>query len=303
MYSNILVPLDGSELAECVITHVEALAGDLGNVTITFLYVVQPLDAPMVQPSFRKKIESEGKAAAQAYVKKLCSRAAFKDNSSGKVLIGKPADTIVEFAASNKVDLIVMATHGRSGVSEFFYGSVAEKVLHTSKVPIWMVKAASCQMSYAHRKLTVLAPLDGSKVAETVLAHLKDLHKQLPENKLEIILMRVCEIFAPPITYPPPMSMSWDEYLAYETARCKDICKTYLAGIQEKFSKYRMKTRTEILEGIPAEKVISYANKHSIDLIVMSTHGRTGISKWAFGSIAEKVLRGANCPILLVHAK
>jgi nucleotide-binding universal stress UspA family protein len=303
MFSNILVPLDGSELAECVMTHVEALAGGHKNVAITFLYVVQPLDAPMVQASYRKKIESEGKAAAQAYVKKLCSRVAFKDNASGKVLIGKAADTIVNFAEKSKVDLIVMATHGRSGVSEFFYGSVAEKVIHAAKVPIWMVKAASCQMSYANRKLTVLAPLDGSKIAENVLTHLKDLHKQLPHNKLEIILMRVCEIFAPPITYPPPMAMGWDEYLIYETGRCKEICKTYLAGIQAKFSKSQMKTRAEILEGVPAEKVISYANKHSVDLIVMSTHGRTGISKWAFGSIAEKVLRGADCPVLLVHAK
>ncbi|MCX6006012.1 MAG: universal stress protein [Chloroflexi bacterium] len=303
MYSNLLVPLDGSALAECVISHVLALASSSKNVSITFLYVVQPLDAPLVKTIYKKKIETESRAAAQSYLKKICSRAVFKDNSSGKVLSGKPADIIVEYAAANNMDLIVMATHGRSGPGKWFYGSVAEKVVHSSKVPIWLVKAASCQMSYGHRKLTVLAPLDGSKVAESVLPHVKELHKQLPHNKLDIVLMRVCEVFSPPITYPPPMAMSWDEYLDFEKARCKEICRNYLLEVQKRLSKYGLKTRIEIPEGNPAEKLIGYANKSSVDLVVMSTHGRTGISKWAFGSIAEKVLKGANCPILLIRAK
>jgi nucleotide-binding universal stress UspA family protein len=283
--------------------HVQSLAGGSENVSITFLYVVQPLDAPMVETAYRKKIEKEARAAAQSYLKKLCSRAAFKNNLSGKVLIGKPADTIVDYAAANKIDLIVMATHGRSGPGHWFYGSVAEKVVHASKVPIWLVKAANCKMSYGHRKLTVLAPLDGSKVAESIFPHLKELHKQLPDNKLDIVLMRVCEIFSPPISYPPPIAMSWEEYLDFEKARCKEICGNYLSEVQKKLSKYRLKTRTIVPEGNPAEKLISYVNKSSVDLVVMSTHGRTGISKWAFGSIAEKVLKGAGCPILLIRAK
>ncbi|MBN1374666.1 MAG: universal stress protein [Dehalococcoidia bacterium] len=303
MYARILVPLDGSQLAECVLPHVRALAGGSAKIEITFLYVVPPLDTPMVKAVYKKKIESEAMASAQSYLKRLCLRAAFKDNSSGQVLVGKAADTIVEYAAAHKIDLIVMATHGRSGISHWVYGSVAEKVIHASKAPIWLVKAASCKVSYGRRKLTVVVPLDGSPVAESVLPHLKGLRLQLPGNRLDVVLMRVCEIFSPPITYPPPMSMSWDEYLAHEKARCKEICSNYLSEVSGKLAKNRLAVRTEVPEGNPAEKIIGYVKDNSVDLVIMSTHGRTGISKWAFGSIAEKVLKGAACPILLIHAR
>jgi len=306
MYLKILVPLDGSDLAECVLPHVDALTGDREDARITFLYVVQRLDVPLTDASYKKRIEADGKKAAEGYLKKLTANSKYKNRASGKVLIGKVADTIIDYAARNKTDLIVMATHGRSGIiSHWFYGSVAEKVVHGTKIPIWLVKAASCdKVSYAHnRKLSVLVPLDGSKVAESVFQHLKELSKQLPKNKLDIVLTRVCEIFAPPISYPPPISMSWEEYLKYETRRCKKICQEYLIHVQDRLNKYGLKTRTEVPEGNPAEVLIGYINKNRIDLVIMSTHGRTGISKWAFGSIAEKVLKGAQCPILLIRAK
>jgi nucleotide-binding universal stress UspA family protein len=303
MYLKILVPLDGSGLAECVLPHVEALADGHAKADITFLYVVSPLDAPMVTSAYKKKIESDSRSAAESYVKKLAARAKFKGKSVGKVLIGKPAETIISFAAKNKAELIVMATHGRSGVGQWFYGSVTEKVLQGSKIPLWLVKAASCRMDYGHKTLKVVVPLDGSKVAESVLPHLKELDRQLAHHELDFVLTRVCEIFAPPITYPPPISMTWDEYLKYEIDRCKKICRDYLAEIRDKLTKNKLNVRTAVPEGNPAEKIIEYVSKNSVDLIVMTTHGRTGLNKWAFGSVAEKVLKGAASPILLIRAK
>jgi nucleotide-binding universal stress UspA family protein len=303
MYQKILVPLDGSELAECVLPHVEALAGGHAGADVTLLYVVSPLDAPMVSAAYKKKIETDARAAAHSYVKKLATKPGLKGRSSVKVLFGRPAETIISFAAKNKFELIVMATHGRSGIGQWFYGSVTEKVLQGSKIPLWLVKATACKMDYGHRKLRVLVPLDGSRLAESVLPQVKELTKQLPHNKLDIVLTRVCEIFAPPISYPPPMSLSWDEYLKYETTRCKEICRSYLAGVREKLAKSKVTARTAVPEGNPAEELIEYVARNSVDLIVMSTHGRTGINKWAFGSIAEKVLKGAGCPILLVRTK
>jgi len=323
MYLKILVPLDGSEVAECVLPHVEVLSRGYENASITFLYVVAPLDSPMVNPNYRSKVRAEDRGAvedylknrskigteardaAEDYLKKLCAKASFKDRASGKVIVGKVADVIVEYAAKNRIDIIVMATHGSSGVSHWFYGSVAEKVGHGSKIPIWLVKASSRHtVSYAHnKKLSVLVSLDGSEVAESVLPHLVELSKQLPKNKMDITLMRVCEIFSGPITYPPPVAMSWEECLAYETKRCKEICQDYLNQIQAKLEKSGLNTHTEVPEGNPAEVLIKYINNNPVDLVIMSTHGRTGISKWAFGSIAEKVLKGAESPILLVRAK
>lgn len=303
MYLKILVPLDGSDLAECVLPHVKALANRHTDARITFLYVVPAMDIPMTDTSFKKKIEGEAKAAADNYIKKLAAKPGFKSISSGKVLVGKPAETIIDYATRNKADLIVMATHGRSGISQWFYGSVANKVLHGSKIPLWLVKAGTCDVEYENKPLKILVPLDGSKVAESVLPHVKELPLQLPGNKLEFILIRVCEIFAPPISYPPPMSMNWDEYLAYERAKCKQICLAYLASIRKRLTKHLPKTRTIVPEGNPAEEIIKYVERHSIDLIVMSTHGKTGINKLAFGSIAEKVLKGAQSPVLLITSK
>jgi nucleotide-binding universal stress UspA family protein len=303
MYLKILVPLDGSELAECVLPHVEALADGHARVEITFLYVVQSLDTPMVSAVYKKKIEEDARAAAKSYLRKLTAKPKFRDRAAGKVLIGKPADTIISFANKNKADVIVMATHGRSGVGQWFYGSVTEKVVHGSKIPVWLVKAASCKMDYKRKKLTVLVPFDGSPTAEEVIPHLKELTRQLHDKKLDFVLARVCEIFAPPLTYPPPMSMNWEEYFRYEANRCKKICRDYLAELKNRLVSNKFTVRTVVPEGNPAEKLIEYVSKNSVDLIVMSTHGRSGLSKWAFGSVAEKVLRGAVCPILLIRAK
>ncbi|MCX6004426.1 MAG: universal stress protein [Chloroflexi bacterium] len=305
MFQKILVPLDGSELAECVLPHVDVLAAGHEDVKITFLYVIQPLDVPMTNASYKKRIEADAKSSAEEYLNKLVAKAKYRDKAVGKVITGKVADTIVDYATRNKIELIVMATHGRSGASRWLYGSIAEKVLDATRVPVWLVKAGACdKATYANgKKLNVLVPLDGSELAESVLKHLKELNRQLVKNKTDVILIRVCEVFAPPISYPPPMSMSWEEYLDYETRRCKQICQDYLDKIQGSLHRYGLKIRSEVPEGNPAEVLIDYANKNPVDLIIMSTHGRTGINKWAFGSIAEKVLRGARCPILLIRAK
>jgi nucleotide-binding universal stress UspA family protein len=305
MFLKILVPLDGSEVAECVLPHVQALASGSNNAVVSFIYVVAPLDTPMIDTKYKNKIEAEAKKAAGDYLKKLISRSGLKEKATANVVIGKVADTIADYAYKNKLDLIVMATHGRSGVSRWFYGSVADKVVHEAKTPVWLVKADSChKASYAlNRKLRILIPLDGSEVAESVLKQLREINKQFPKNKQDIILTRVCEIFSPPVGYPPPLSMSWEESLAYEKKRCMAICQDYLSRIQDKLTASGIKTRTEVPEGNPAEVLIDYINKNSIDLVILSTHGRTGFSKWAFGSIAEKVLKGSESPVLLIRAK
>lgn len=303
MSLKLLVPLDGSELAECVLPAVENLVAGDKKTHVTFIYVVMPLDVPMAEGSYKKKIESDAKAAASSYLKRLTAKAPFKGHCSSEVLVGKAADKIISYASANKMDIILMATHGRSGIGQWIYGSVAEKVIHGAKIPIWLVKAAGCKLTYKNKELRVMVPLDGSKVAESVLPYLQVMKKEMPHNKLDFILTRVSEIFSPPISYPVPTNLSWDEYLRYETIRSRELCRNYLKGIKSKLAKNKILTRTQVPEGNPAEVLIKYAKKNSIDLIIMSTHGHTGFSKWAFGSIAEKVLKGADCPILLVKVK
>ena len=303
MYSKILVPLDGSTVAECVLPHVEAMATGNNEVAVTFLYVIQPLNVPMTKPEFRDHIESEAKSAAQHYLDSLTSKLEYKETVHGEVILGKVAETIVDYAEQNNMDLIVMATHGFSGISRWVRGSVADKVLHESKIPVWLVRADASQKTVYDRegKLTILVPLDGSDLAEAVLGHVKELAKQLSTQSVDVVLFRVCELLSPPYHYPPPMSMNWEEYVEYDTRRCKDVCQTYLSDAVERLKKEGLSVQSEVVLGNPADAIVDYANKNALKLIVMSTHGRTGLSRWAFGSTAEKVLKGAPSSVFLVR--
>ena len=155
MYKKILVPLDGSDLAECVLLHVESIAGGCGTENVTFVRVVEPFYMAMTADpdmgyTFSAKewqqLEAEAKSAANIYLKKLTEK--LKYNKSVKVqyevLYGKAADAIADYADKNNFDLITIATHGRSGVSRWVWGSVADRVLRSACTPILMVRAPGC---------------------------------------------------------------------------------------------------------------------------------------------------------------
>jgi nucleotide-binding universal stress UspA family protein len=142
VYRKILVPLDGSDLAECVVPHVKTLADGCNTREIILLYVVEPIyyalvgspliDTVAIQEELRKKADDYLRQARSLLDKKgLRIMAEVKE--------GSPAKTIVDFAQENQVSLIVMATHGRSGISRWFLGSVADKVVRSSHVPVLLI--------------------------------------------------------------------------------------------------------------------------------------------------------------------
>ena len=151
MYNRILVPLDGSELAECVLPHVAAIAGGCGVQDVIFLRAVEPFHMPGVEASIyfsekdRKRIDSENKADAGKYLKDLVNRTKYDGvRVKYEVLMGRAAGNIADYATKNDVDLIVIATHGRSGASRWVWGSVADRVLRSACVPVLMVRAPGC---------------------------------------------------------------------------------------------------------------------------------------------------------------
>ena len=303
MYTKILVPLDSSDVAECVLPYVEAIATANNEVDVTFLHIILPLEVPLTTLDFKARIESEAKSAAKNYLANVISSVKYKETTHSEVIVGKAADTIVDYAAQNKVDLIIMATHGLSGVTRWIHGSVADKVLHESEIPVWLIRADASQKAAFNEegKIKILVPLDGSDLAEAILGHVKEMAKQFGPELVDITLLRVCELFSPPYNYPPPTPLSWEEYLDYETNRCKDICQTYLDKVEEQLKK-DVNVQLAIPAGNPADTIVDYANSNDINLIAMSTHGRTGLSRWTLGSVAEKVLKGASCPIFLVRS-
>ena len=119
MFLKILVPLDGSETSECVLPYVKLLTSTDNRTTVHFIYVVAPLDVPMIDAKYKRKIETESHKAASNYLKGTIASLDLKERAIARVIAGKPAETITDFAAKHKMDLIVMATHGRSGVSRW----------------------------------------------------------------------------------------------------------------------------------------------------------------------------------------
>jgi nucleotide-binding universal stress UspA family protein len=151
MYRKILVPLDGSKLAECVLPHVEALAKGGQVQEVILARVHEPFrgfsGAADVVLSEREitRIDSEQIAAAQEYLKEAVNKVHLDGpKPRAELLTGSVAESIAEYAAKNGVDLIVIATHGRSGVSRWVWGSIADRILRTSCVPVMMVRAPGC---------------------------------------------------------------------------------------------------------------------------------------------------------------
>jgi nucleotide-binding universal stress UspA family protein len=152
MYKNILVPVDGSQLAECVVPHVEDLAKAYGSETVTFVQVLEPWipwikgdELKTEDSEFYARHEAASKSAAEKYLMNLSSKVNFgsaKVNTA--VLLGRPAEQIAEYAGKTKTDAIVMSTHGRSGVTKWAMGSVADKLLHIAPVPVLVIRAPGC---------------------------------------------------------------------------------------------------------------------------------------------------------------
>lgn len=155
MYRKIMVPLDGSELAECVLPHVEAIASGCKAGSVIFVRAVEPFYMRLVAAGEEsmvflrdeeiRRIDEENRQAAETYLQGIAGRVKYDTvEVKTEVIIGKVADILAEYAAKNEIDLILIATHGRSGISRWVWGSVADRILRSSCAPVFMVRAPGC---------------------------------------------------------------------------------------------------------------------------------------------------------------
>jgi len=152
MYNKILVPLDGSENAECILEHVKAVATGCHVPDVVLLRVVESFPAYYmdyrISEEFIRQSQDAAKADAREYLTKTADKMTKQGMSvSTQVIEGKAADSILDYSIKNGVDLIIMATHGRTGISRWALGSVADKVVRTSNAPVMVVAPASCRVT------------------------------------------------------------------------------------------------------------------------------------------------------------
>jgi nucleotide-binding universal stress UspA family protein len=302
LYKKMLVPLDGSELAEIALNYAKNLALSLMGIEVFLLHVYSPDECGLV-PKHQAYIERAAGTIVRYSERAQSSARIVK--AQGELAKGNPAEEILRYADRNGINLILMATHGRSGINRWAMGSIAYKVLRASKVPVWLIRAGISE-EIIEDKLptrTILVPLDGSKLAEAVLPHIETLAKQYADGQVEIVLLRVCQPPDVSSDYPPSMPLSWEEHVELEMAKCKLEAGPYLVEIGKRFREAGLKVRQEVPLGKPAKAIIDYALSNRVSLIAMITHGRSGISRWAYGSITEEVMIGALTPVLLVKSR
>lgn len=291
-YHHMLVPLDGSKLAEVVLGYAGDIASRLG-VEVTLLHVYPPEEKAL-------------SALHQGYINWAayslgCGLGDHNINVTGKVAEGYPAEEILRYAEQNQVDLILMATHGRSGLSRWIIGSVSEKVFRASNVPVWLVRGDPNFQAYQEGITnTIVVTLDGSKLAEQALPYSEALAEQWGPERIGITLLSVCETPTIPSDYPPDMPLTWERHVEQEIKICQQKTAAYLQSIAEKLSAKGIEVTTEILMGGAARAISNYVNERPPRLLVMATHGRSGLGRILIGSVAESVMGSVSVPVFLV---
>jgi nucleotide-binding universal stress UspA family protein len=285
MFEKILVPLDGSKVAEQVFPYVIELASAFGSEVIS---------VGVCEPE-----ESEYGHICQVYVNNQSDILKAKlgaDKVKSVTLTGKPAEEIIDYADKSNVNLVVMASHGRSGIKPWSLGSTVDKVLHKVNVPLLIIRAAekpakSTASSLLHR---ILAPMDGTEICETVLPYLGECIKNL---KSEVTLLRV---LAPGKHVHTVGGIDFVYFKDHDMSSVRTQAQDYFKKIIRTLDGPAAVKKDEIKTGDPAEEIIKCAKETNSQVIALSTHGHTGIERWAYGSVTYKVLQIAKQSILLI---
>jgi nucleotide-binding universal stress UspA family protein len=278
MYTKVVVPLDCSPLAEVALPYAEEIAGKMGS-DIILLTVLPSEEAKEVQNhlAYSKKMVNTTKMQVKKYTEDLPEG---KVNISTATRTGNPAEGILNYADKGYPCLIVMATHGRSGISRWAVGSVADKVVRaTSKQPLLLVRAKGAHPEVRAKRILkkALVPLDGSSVSESVLPYIGEIARNLD---MELTLLRV-------------VHKSENNFAEVEE---------YLGQWCQRLAEQGVTAGFEVRIGSPADQIISYADESAFDLIAMTTRGQTAINMFSLGSVAQKILLDSNSPLFLVKA-
>ena len=293
MYQKIMVSLDGSDAAEIALPYAEEIASkteaELALVSVSdptrdgednlYRFYLERVSAQVVS-----ELKDWG-AAVEAMVR-------------SEVLAGIPADEIIRYADEKDVSLIIMASRGRSEKGPWRLGTVAAKVLRATNRPALLVRAPVDEVARKQRRLVkrILVPLDGSDVGEAALPWAVELAQRLGA---ELILFQVVKHVM--ILATEGASMSSEMYEEEEKYR-RAAAMAYLQNIGKSALEKGLSISHALGSGPPADQIIDYAEANEVDLIAMSTHGRSGISRWVFGSVTDKVLHAGNTAVLTVRA-
>lgn len=291
---TVLVPLDGSLCAEHILPSARALATLLPAHLHLLSVVGPPVGAPR---SGQSPANADLHNALFEYAEMYLDTQAKALRESGfsvtvEARFGEPAETILAAVGHVQADLIAMSTHGYSGLRRWALGSVTDKVMQLTSVPLLVARGTSDAHSLPATFTRILVPLDGSALARQALAHAVELATR---TQAELVLLRVVGFPLSEIQgagWSIEQELNVDQHLRQEVG-------PFAETLQER----GVRVRPLVQQGTAAEVIIDTAAHLQADLIVMATHGYGGIRRWALGSVADKVLHAVATPLLLVRAK
>lgn len=302
MFRRILVPLDGSKTAESALPCARALAERL-DTDVELLEVIDLVEISGSASADKVVLLNNVRASRRPdeYLTQI-AKSFPRVRTHCRVEQGTPAAVIIDAAAADKETLIIMASHGRSGIRRWLLGSVAEKVLRGTSNPLLLIRASE-QAPAESTLRSIVVPLDGSKAGELALAPALELARSM---KIEIVLVRTYELPATAYCraddYPASAAAFIPSYAELIEEMSREAREYLDAKVKELSAREPVRVRAEILEGPAAERIIDLARNTTGSLIAMSSHGRSGVQRWALGSITERVVRHSDNPVLVVRA-
>ena len=299
MYSTIVVPLDGSAFGERALPTAVAL-GRRCDATLDLVHVHKPLVPAVGAPTLDTRFESDAQRQHWERAIHLADLLTVEAGIKAKAtcLHGEVAATLQAYIAERGADLVVMTTHGRGGLSRAWLGSVADELARRSPVPLLLIRpdAESAPGSREPLFRQILVPLDGSPRSEEVLTHAAALGTP---GDTEYHLLTVVAPGTESGLLPDLIAVRARD-LAGQLAEERARAEANLARLAESFREIGAQVETHTaVHGQAAVAILDFVRERAIDLVVLSTHVRSVSERFRIGSIADKVVRGAEVPVLL----
>jgi nucleotide-binding universal stress UspA family protein len=299
-FRSILVPLDGSPFAEQAVPLAARTAQRAGSkLRLILVHGLPSAPIDLVTAKLFTSIELATRKSERAYLRGIQTR--LRDGgtrlASAVTLTGKAGPALAQYVREMGIDLVVMSTHGRGGIRRAWLGSVADYLIRTLEVPVLLLRPVESEPGSARPAASgpILVPLDGSPLAEEALGPAIALARAWDAELALLQVVRPVLLSADP-ALPLPLPSAFDQDL---TTMWRTQAQDYIDGIVEQLHGQGIRaTGAASLGWYPADSILEAARPERVAAIVIATHGRGGLSRLALGSVTDKVVRGADVPVL-----
>jgi nucleotide-binding universal stress UspA family protein len=289
MFETILAPLDGSKLAEQAIPYITRLAQQF-NSEVILMGVCDSEETPEGE-TCRLSINNQ---AESLKIATLPAQVTFKP----VVVTGNAAQQIIDYAEENNIGLLILTSHGHSGLAPWSVGSTVQKILHlNSTIPLLLVKAKETPEKQDDIFGHILLPLDKSQLGEAAVPYIIDLTKKFES---EVTLLHVIEEGKHIHTIG---GLNYIRFLDQDLIRAKIESEKYLEEVAFRFLGTKARIVNEVRIGEPAREILKFVSQQEQYLIAIASHGHSGISAWSLGSVAYKISQSVNQPLLLIKIR